>query len=90
VIPLTRDRRRALVVEDEPDVAALIAHHLGREGYDVAIVDNGADAIRLAHERPHHDLIVLDLMIPRLNGWEVCRRLRQDRSWGSSGAPTIT
>ncbi|MBI2216186.1 MAG: response regulator transcription factor [Candidatus Rokubacteria bacterium] len=84
--PVARGRRRALVVEDEPDVAALIEHHLGREGYDVAIVDNGADAVRLAHERPH-DLVILDLMIPRLNGWEVCRRLRQDPE--TAGIPII-
>jgi DNA-binding response OmpR family regulator len=84
--PAPRDRPRALVVEDEPDVAALIEHHLGGEGYDVTIVDNGADAIRVAHERPH-DLVVLDLMIPRLNGWEVCRRLRQSPE--TAGVPIV-
>jgi phosphate transport system substrate-binding protein len=65
------------VVEDEPDVAELIRYNLAREGYDVLQTSNGADALRQAHDsRP--DLLLLDLMIPQLNGWEVCRRLKQD------------
>ena len=68
---------RVLVVEDEPDVAELIRYHLAREGYDAAVTASGADALRQAREtRP--DLIVLDVMVPQLNGWEVCRRLKQD------------
>jgi DNA-binding response OmpR family regulator len=68
---------RVLVVEDEPDVAELIRYNLTRERYEVLLVANGADALKLAREsRP--DLILLDLMIPQLNGWEVCRRLKQD------------
>jgi DNA-binding response OmpR family regulator len=75
--PPSRPRPRALVVEDEPDVAALIRHHLEHEGYEVVLTPNGADAIRLARDqRP--DLVLLDLMVPQLNGWEVCRRLKQD------------
>src|SRR5437867_2773809 len=68
---------RVLLVEDEPDVAELIDYNLAREGYEVLQVANGADALRQAREaRP--DLVLLDLMIPQLNGWEVCRRLKQD------------
>ncbi len=70
-------RPRALVVEDEPDVAALLRHHLDREGYEVLLAANGAEAIRLAHEQGV-ELVLLDLMVPQLNGWEVCRRLKQD------------
>ncbi len=79
-VPAVAARRsagRILVVEDEADVAELIRYTLTREGYEVAAVSNGADAIRAAHEgRP--DAILLDIMVPQLNGWEVCRRLRQD------------
>src|SRR5215470_10691507 len=68
---------RVLVVEDEQDVAELIRYNLSREGYDVRVSGNGADALRQAREvRP--ELILLDIMVPQLNGWEVCRRLKQD------------
>jgi phosphate regulon transcriptional regulator PhoB len=68
---------RVLVVEDEPDVAELLRYNLSREGYDVLQAANGAEGLRQAREsRP--DLVLLDLMIPQLNGWEVCRRLKQD------------
>jgi two-component system alkaline phosphatase synthesis response regulator PhoP len=68
---------RVLVVEDEPDVAELIRYNLQKEGWEVVAAANGADALRRTREvRP--DLILLDIMIPQLNGWEVCRRLKQD------------
>jgi DNA-binding response OmpR family regulator len=68
---------RVLIVEDEQDVADLIRYNLAKEGYDVLLVGNGADALKLAREsRP--DVILLDIMVPQLNGWEVCRRLKQD------------
>jgi two-component system alkaline phosphatase synthesis response regulator PhoP len=68
---------RILVVEDEPDVAVLIRYNLTKEGYEVLQAANGAEALRQAREGAP-DLILLDLMIPQLNGWEVCRRLKQD------------
>ena len=69
---------RVLVVEDEADVAEMIRYNLGKEGYDVRLSANGADALRQAKEaRP--DVILLDIMVPQLNGWEICRRLKQDR-----------
>ena len=68
---------RILVVEDEKDVAELIRYTLTKESYDVTLVTNGAEALRQTREiRP--DLVLLDLMIPQFNGWEVCRRLKQD------------
>jgi phosphate regulon transcriptional regulator PhoB len=68
---------RVLVVEDEQDVAEMIRYNISKEGYDVAVVKNGADAIERARElRP--DVVLLDIMIPQLNGWEVCRRLKQE------------
>ena len=68
---------RVLVVEDEPDVAELIRYNLTKEGYDVVVVANGAEALKRAREAKP-EVILLDIMVPQLNGWEVCRRLKQD------------
>jgi phosphate regulon transcriptional regulator PhoB len=68
---------RVLIVEDEPDIRDLLAFHLEREGYHVTRSRTGADALRQVRARPP-DLILLDLMLPELDGLEVCRRLRQD------------
>ncbi len=68
---------RILVVEDEPDVGELIRYNLAKEGYEVVKASNGVEALRQAREA-NPDLVLLDLLIPQLNGWEVCRRLRQD------------
>jgi DNA-binding response OmpR family regulator len=66
------------VVEDEPDVAEMIRYNLAREGYDVRVASNGADALRQIKETKP-DVVLLDIMVPQLNGWEICRRLKQDR-----------
>jgi phosphate regulon transcriptional regulator PhoB len=68
---------RVLVVEDERDVADLIRYNLTKEGYDVVVSPTGSDALKQARE-VHPDLVLLDIMVPQLNGWEVCRRLKQD------------
>ena len=68
---------RVLVVEDERDVAELLRYHLAREGYEVVVAATGAEAVKQAHEA-HPDLVLLDIMVPQLNGWEICRRLKQD------------
>jgi len=68
---------RVLLVEDEQDVAEMIRYNLTKEGYDVVLCSNGNEALRLAREnRP--DVLLLDIMIPQLNGWEVCRRIKKD------------
>jgi two-component system alkaline phosphatase synthesis response regulator PhoP len=67
-----------LVVEDEADVAEMIRYNLGKEGYDVRLASNGTDALRQIKEAKP-DVILLDIMVPHLNGWEICRRLKQDR-----------
>ncbi len=68
---------RVLIVEDEPDIRALLAFHLEREGYQVSRSASGADALRQVRVAPP-DLVLLDLMLPEMDGLEVCRRLRQD------------
>jgi two-component system alkaline phosphatase synthesis response regulator PhoP len=75
--PGRRPTARILVAEDERDVAELIRYTLDREGFEVVVATNGADALRQARDsRP--DLVLLDLMLPQVNGWELCRRLKQD------------
>ena len=67
---------RILVVDDEPDITALVAYHLAKTGYRVSTASNGADALRSAREeRP--DIVVLDLMLPGLSGYEVLAELRK-------------
>jgi DNA-binding response OmpR family regulator len=81
-----RAAARVLVVEDERDVAELIRYNLGKEGYDVLVTASGTDAVKQAREsRP--DVVLLDIMVPHLNGWEVCRRLKQDPE--TRGIPVI-
>jgi len=72
-----RSAGRVLVVEDERDVAELLRYNLSKDGYDVVVAANGGDAVKQAHEA-HPDVVLLDIMVPQLNGWEICRRLKQD------------
>jgi two-component system phosphate regulon response regulator PhoB len=67
---------RILVVEDEPDISALVAYHLARESYRVRTVADGPEAIR-AVEAEAPDLIVLDLMLPGMSGQQVLGELRR-------------
>lgn len=67
--------RRILIVEDEEDLVKLLAYHLGKEGYQVHCVGSGPEALGYAYEYLP-DLIILDIMLPEMDGLEVCRRLR--------------
>jgi DNA-binding response OmpR family regulator len=69
-------RRRILLVEDDPKTRAMVELYLRREGYDVATAEDGVRALEVVREREPH-LVVLDLMLPRLDGIEVCRALRE-------------
>ncbi len=66
---------RVLVVEDEPNIAEFIRRGLTYKGYEVDVAHTGEEALDLAWERPA-DLVILDLMLPGIDGIEVCRRLR--------------
>jgi len=70
-------RRSVLVVDDEPTIAEVVARYLDRAGYDSAIAGDGPEALRLAAEL-EPDLVVLDLMLPGIDGLEVLRRLREN------------
>ena len=71
-----RDRLRVLVADDEPAIRQVVTSYLEHDGYDVVAVGDGLAALR-AVESDHIDLVILDLALPGLSGWEVCRRLRE-------------
>ena len=68
---------RVLIAEDEPDIRDLLAFHLEREGFEVALAATGDEALRQVSASVP-DLLLLDLMLPLVNGLDVCRRLRAD------------
>ena len=68
---------KILVVEDELSLQETLAYNLKRQGYEVETTGNGLLALDLAR-RDHPDLILLDIMLPGLDGFEVCRILRQE------------
>ena len=65
-----------LIVEDEKKTASLVALYLEREGFQTVLASDGLQALELA-KRHKPALVILDLMLPKLDGWEVCRQLRQ-------------
>lgn len=71
------EKQRILVVEDDPNVCELVSLYLNREGYQVHCVSNGEEALRAYRAAPP-DLIVLDLMLPGVDGLEVCRQVRKE------------
>src|SRR5262245_11570356 len=71
---------RVLIVEDETKMAALIRRGLGEEGIAVDVTERGEDALWMAGST-EYDAIVLDVMLPGIDGFETCRRLRADGVW---------
>src|ERR1700759_4381081 len=74
---------RILLVDDEQSIQTLLSYPLRRDGYEVVQATDGREALERFEEQPF-DLVVLDLMLPKLDGLEVCRRLR-----GRSSVPII-
>jgi DNA-binding response OmpR family regulator len=70
--------KKILIVEDEKDILHLVKHYLEKEGYRVSTAVTGAEGLKLA-KSDHPDLLVLDLMLPGMDGLEVCKRLRADQ-----------
>ena len=71
---------RVLVVEDEVRLAEFIQEGLNAEGFDVEVTHDGLDGLWRARERPY-DAIVLDILLPGMNGYKVCRTLREEGVW---------
>lgn len=70
--------KQILVVEDEMNLARFLELELKYEGYEITLVDNGQDGLDIAMSQDF-DLILLDLMLPKINGLEVCRRIRKSK-----------
>jgi two-component system alkaline phosphatase synthesis response regulator PhoP len=70
--------KKILIVDDERDLLNLITMHLTMAGYEALQASNGRTALEVI-KRDHPSLVILDLMLPELDGWEVCKRLREDR-----------
>ena len=70
--------KRILIVEDEKNLARFVSLELQHEGYDVVTADNGREGLEMALEKDF-DLILLDLMLPEMDGFEVTRRLQQEK-----------
>ena len=82
-------RERILVVDDEPDIVALVAYHLARAGYAVSTASSGVEALAKANaELPA--LVVLDLMLPGISGFEVLERLRANPTTARIAVLTLT
>jgi len=79
-------REKILIVEDEKDIAKMLDYNLKKEGYKTSLARDGEDALDLA-VREHPDLILLDLMLPGVDGLEVCKELKKERT--TSGIPII-
>jgi two-component system alkaline phosphatase synthesis response regulator PhoP len=80
---MNREPYRILIVDDEKDVAEFLSYNLRREGYDVESAFNGRQAIEVAGSfRPH--LILLDVMMPVMDGIEACNELRKDNRFGNT------
>jgi len=76
---LMAKHRSILIAEDEPDTANLLQFHLQRRGYQTTVASDGLNALNLSFER-RPDLVILDLMLPKLHGFEVCRMLKTSPS----------
>jgi len=69
--------KKILIIEDDPSFSRAINHIIQKEGYDVITASNGMTGLRMAREEKP-DLLILDVMLPGLDGFEICNRLRND------------
>jgi DNA-binding response OmpR family regulator len=69
--------KKILIIEDDPSFSRAINHIVQKEGYDVITASNGMTGLRMAKD-DNPDLLILDVMLPGLDGFEICNRLRQN------------
>ena len=74
------EKKRILVVDDEPDFCSIVQGQLEKEGFDVDVAYNGVEGLEKVHASPP-DAIVLDVMMPEMDGYEVCNRLKADEKY---------
>ncbi len=82
-------RKRILIVDDEPNIVLSLEFLMQREGYQVATAADGDAALEaLAAQAPH--LVILDVMLPKMNGFDVCRRIKADPRWKGTRVLILT
>jgi len=86
---MPNDRKTILIADDEPSTLALLGRHLRARGHNVLEASDGDHAWELAHEHLP-DLVILDVMMPGMSGWEVCRRIREAVSLAHTGVLMLT
>ncbi len=85
----TQGATKILVADDDLEILALVARHLSSLPAEIVEASDGEEALRLARrEKPN--LVVLDVMMPGMSGWEVCRAIREDDSLGQTGVIMLT
>ena len=73
--------KKVLIADDEPNIVTSLEYLMTKSGYEVAIARNGEEALALV-ESFQPDLVLLDVMMPRRSGYEVCQRMRERPEWG--------
>jgi len=73
-------RKKVLIVDDEPNIVAALEYLLQRKGYEIRIAADGEEALRQVRSFAP-DLVLLDVMMPRQSGYEVCQRIRERPEW---------
>ena len=66
---------KILIVDDDKNICELLRLYLNKEGYQISLAHDGQAAVD-TFEQQHPDLVLLDVMMPKMDGWEVCRRIR--------------
>ena len=81
--------KRVLVVDDEPNIVMSLRFLMEREGFEVEVAPTGEAALR-ALDRGPADLVLLDVMMPELDGFEVCQRIRNNPAWSATRIIMLT
>lgn len=86
---MSKETIRVVAADDDPEMLAMVSRQLKKLGVELRVAANGEDALRLIQDSPP-DLVVLDVMMPGMNGWEVCRKIRENRSLDTTGVIMLT
>ncbi|RLB56244.1 MAG: hypothetical protein DRJ42_03880 [Deltaproteobacteria bacterium] len=82
-------KRKILIADDDLEILALVRRHLSKMDVEIVEAGDGEEALDLAKsEKP--DLVILDVMMPGMSGWEVCRAIREDKSLSHTGVIMLT
>jgi two-component system, OmpR family, alkaline phosphatase synthesis response regulator PhoP len=82
-------KKRILIVDDEPNIVISLEFLMKREGYETTVAADGEAALA-AMSRERADLVILDIMLPKLNGFDVCERIRAEPGWRETKIVMLT